>query len=81
MHLGAPGRQRERDAFSIPKQGTLGTGLGSVLIRTSGFQACATWARWREADEALQREGMITTAQSGYQQVSPYYTIARKSLT
>ena len=42
---------------------------------------CATWVRWRESEEALQREGMTTTAQSGYQQVSPYYTIASKSLT
>lgn len=40
---------------------------------------CATWARWKEAEEALQRDGMTTTAQSGYQQVSPYYTIASKS--
>jgi P27 family predicted phage terminase small subunit len=40
---------------------------------------CNTWVRWREADDALQREGMTTTAQSGYQQVSPYYTIASKS--
>lgn len=40
---------------------------------------CTTWVRWKEAEEALQREGMTTTAQSGYQQVSPYYTIASKS--
>ena len=42
---------------------------------------CTTWVRWREAEEALDREGSTTTAQSGYQQVSPYYTIASKSLT
>lgn len=41
---------------------------------------CATWVRWLEAEQSLQREGMTTTAQSGYQQVSPYYTIASKSL-
>jgi P27 family predicted phage terminase small subunit len=40
---------------------------------------CTTWVRWKDAEAALQREGMTTTAQSGYQQVSPYYTIASKS--
>ena len=40
---------------------------------------CETWVRWRTTEEALQREGMTTTAQSGYKQVSPYYTIASKS--
>jgi P27 family predicted phage terminase small subunit len=40
---------------------------------------CTTWVRWKDAEQALQREGMTTTAQSGYQQVSPYYTIASKS--
>ncbi len=41
---------------------------------------CATWVRWREAEKALQREGMTNTAQSGYQQISPHYTIAKNSL-
>lgn len=40
---------------------------------------CTTWVRWKDAEDALQGEGMTTTAQSGYQQVSPYYTIASKS--
>jgi len=40
---------------------------------------CATWVRWKDAEAALQREGMTTTAQSGYKQVSPFYTIASKS--
>ncbi len=38
---------------------------------------CTTWVNWREADEAIQRDGNTTTAQSGYKQVSPYYTIAK----
>ena len=41
---------------------------------------CATWVRWREAEENLDREGSTTTAQSGYQQISPHYTIAKNSL-
>lgn len=41
---------------------------------------CATFARWRDAEENLDREGSITTAQSGYQQISPHYTIAKNSL-
>lgn len=38
---------------------------------------CITWVNWRDAEEAIQREGNTTTAQSGYKQVSPYCTIAK----
>ena len=41
---------------------------------------CSTWDRWRGAAENLDREGSTTTAQSGYQQISPHYTIAKNSL-
>jgi P27 family predicted phage terminase small subunit len=39
---------------------------------------CQTWARWRDAEDALSRDGATTTAQSGYQQVSAWVTIAKQ---
>ena len=42
---------------------------------------CSVWTTWREAEERLTSEGTTTTARSGYQQVSPHYTIAKNALT
>jgi P27 family predicted phage terminase small subunit len=41
---------------------------------------CTAWANWRHAEEAIRREGPTTTAQSGYQAVSPHVTRARNHL-
>ena len=38
---------------------------------------CQTWKRWREAEETLATEGTTTVAKTGYQQVSPWVTIAK----
>ena len=38
---------------------------------------CATWVRWRDAEDHLNAGKITTTARSGYEQVSPYYTIAK----
>ena len=41
---------------------------------------CVTWSRWREAEEALTSKGPTTTAQSGFQAVSPHVTRAKNHL-
>jgi P27 family predicted phage terminase small subunit len=38
---------------------------------------CQTWARYVEAETRLQTEGATTRAASGYEQVSPWVTIAK----
>ena len=42
---------------------------------------CVTWANWREAEEEIRSEGPTTTAQSGYQAVSPHITRAKTHLS
>ena len=39
---------------------------------------CVTWARWREAEDAIGEHGSVTTAQSGYKQVSAPTTLAKQ---
>jgi P27 family predicted phage terminase small subunit len=41
---------------------------------------CSTWVKWQEAERAIQENGSTTRAQSGYQQISPYVTIAKNAL-
>lgn len=36
-----------------------------------------TWSRWVEAESRIEEEGSTTTARSGYQQVSPWVSIAK----
>jgi len=38
---------------------------------------CVTWERWREAEDAIREHGSTTVAQSGYQQVSAWTTLAK----
>jgi len=40
---------------------------------------CQTWTRYIEAEGKLKTEGSTTTAQSGYQQVSAWVTIAKNA--
>ena len=41
---------------------------------------CTAWANWRDAEEQIQEKGPTTTAQSGFQAVSPHVTRARNHL-
>ena len=40
---------------------------------------CQTWARYVEAETKLETEGATTVAKSGYEQVSPWVTIAKNA--
>lgn len=39
---------------------------------------CSTWKRWREAEDAIEEHGSVTTAQSGYKQASAHTTLAKQ---
>lgn len=39
---------------------------------------CQTWVRWLEAEAAIETEGTTSVAKTGYQQVSPWVTIAKQ---
>ena len=39
---------------------------------------CATWARWREAEDPIREHGLVTTPHSGYKQVSAHTTLAKQ---
>ena len=41
---------------------------------------CSAWSTWRDAEEAIRKEGPTTTAQSGFRAVSPHVTRARTHL-
>jgi P27 family predicted phage terminase small subunit len=72
--------QPARDKWSELAPTLVGQGLLTVCDLDTLALYCGTFARWREAEETLEREGSTTTAQSGYKQISPHYTIARNSL-
>jgi len=39
---------------------------------------CSTWERWREAEDWISEHGSTTVAESGYQQVNAYTTLAKQ---
>ena len=55
-------------------------GLLTVVDRAGLAAYCAAWSRWIEAEEALRKYGTIMKSQSGYPMVSPYFSVASKSL-
>jgi P27 family predicted phage terminase small subunit len=55
-------------------------GLLTRVDRAGLAAYCAAWSRWIEAEEALRRYGTIIKSQSGYPMVSPYFSVASKSL-
>ena len=55
-------------------------GLLTRVDRAGLAAYCAAWSRWIEAEEALRTYGTIIKSQSGYPMVSPYFSVASKSL-
>ena len=74
-HLSEPAREKWRELAPILSRNGL---LTECDLDTLALY-CATWVRWQDAETRLQTEGATTTAQSGYRQVSPDFTIASKS--
>lgn len=73
----APAAKREwrRVAKELATAGLL------TRVDRAGLAAyCQAWSRWIEAEEALRTYGTIIKAPSGFPIVSPYFTIAAKSL-
>ena len=62
-----------RIAGCIPDQLVSGVDLQAL----AGY--CDAYAEWREAAEAVGREGMLTTTPGGHVQPSPYTTIRRNA--
>jgi len=42
---------------------------------------CQTFARWREAEDKIAADGMVTVDRFGFPHLSPYVSIAQKSVT
>ena len=55
-------------------------GLLSRIDRAALAGYCQAYGRWVMAEEHLTQEGLTTKAQSGYEQPSPWLSIANKSL-
>lgn len=55
-------------------------GLLTVVDRAALAGYCQAYARWRQAEEAIEKYGMIGKTESGYVQQLPHVSIAQKSL-
>lgn len=56
-------------------------GLLTVVDRAALAGYCQAWSRWRDAEMALSKLGMVVETASGYLQPRPEVAIARQSLT
>jgi P27 family predicted phage terminase small subunit len=54
-------------------------GLLTVVDRTALAAYCQAYARWRQAEEVLTREGLVFETASGYLMPRPEVAIAQKS--
>jgi P27 family predicted phage terminase small subunit len=55
-------------------------GLATVVDRTALAAYCQAYARWRQAEDVLTREGLTFATGSGYLQQRPEVAIAQKSM-
>lgn len=55
-------------------------GILSSVDRAALTLYCQAWDRWRKAEEALEKDGLVITAPSGYPVQNPHIAIANKSL-
>ena len=55
-------------------------GVLTIVDRLALAGYCQAYARWRQAEEAIEKYGMIGKTESGYVQQLPYVSIAQKSL-
>lgn len=55
-------------------------GLLTVIDGAALAGYCQAYARWKQAEALLDREGLVITTQSGYSQPHPAVAIAQKSL-
>ena len=55
-------------------------GLISELDRPAFAAFCTAWARWVEAEEALQTHGILIKSPGGYPMQSPYLAVANKAM-
>ena len=54
-------------------------GLLAVVDRDALLSYCRAWARWIEAEKAIEQLGMVIASPSGYPQQSPYVAIADRA--
>jgi len=55
-------------------------GLINKLNMAALAAYCQVYSRWIEAEKLIRKHGMIVESPNGYPQLSPYMTIANKSL-
>ena len=56
-------------------------GLATIVDRTALSAYCQAYARWRQAEEILNREGFVFETGTGYLAPRPEVAIAQKSMT
>ena len=56
-------------------------GLATVVDRASLSAYCQAYARWRQAEDVLTREGLVFVTGKGYLMPRPEVAIAQKSMT
>ena len=62
----------------VPELSLLGLLTNVDRLTLAGY--CQAYARWRQAEEAIEKYGMIGKTEGGYVQQLPYVSIAQKSL-
>ena len=55
-------------------------GLLAEIDRAALAMYCEAWARWAEAEQALQKYGLIVKSPSGLPMQSPYLAVANKAM-
>lgn len=55
-------------------------GLLTAVDGTAFAAYCQAYSRWRQAEEAIRREGMVVTTESGYPMPHPAVKIAEKAM-
>jgi len=56
-----------------------GAGLMTTLDRTALAMFCVVYARWRLANEHIDKEGLVEQTRRGHMKSSPYVVISNKS--
>jgi phage terminase small subunit len=70
----------DRGASGIHDASQTNLGLLTEIDLDTLALYCFTWSKWREPEEMVSPKGLIATAQSGYEAVSPHVTRAKNRL-
>lgn len=59
----------------------MGLGLMTEIDRTALAMYCQSWARWVEAEQEIQENGVIVYTPKGHPIQNPYLAVANRAMT